>query len=44
MKAWAFRIMHNCHINLIRRKRLFPVGDPSMTGSRCRRRRRTAWS
>ena len=27
MKAWAFRIMHNCHINLIRRKRLFPVGD-----------------
>jgi len=27
MKAWAFRIMHNCHINLIRRRRLVPVGD-----------------
>jgi RNA polymerase sigma-70 factor (ECF subfamily) len=27
MKAWAFRIMHNCHINLIRRQRLFTVGD-----------------
>jgi len=27
MKAWAFRIMHNCHINVIRRRRLYPVGD-----------------
>ena len=27
MKAWAFRIMHNCHINVVRRQRLFPVGD-----------------
>jgi len=27
MKAWAFRIMHNCHINVVRRRRLVPVGD-----------------
>jgi RNA polymerase sigma-70 factor (ECF subfamily) len=27
MKAWAFKIMHNCHINVVRRQRLLPVGD-----------------
>ena len=27
MKAWAFRIMHNCHINVVRRRRLIAVGD-----------------
>jgi len=27
MKAWTFRIMHNCHINVVRRRRLVPVGD-----------------
>lgn len=27
MKAWVLTILHNCHINSVRRRRTYPIGD-----------------